>query len=366
MLKRLILALSLVMGLSPAFGAGTIPFSLSQQLDNLGRPLAACKLYTIQAGTTSTPQNAYQDSALTLVLPNPQICDSAGRLPQMFLADGTVKVRLTDRNGVQQVVADNIQVTGASSGGGGGGTVDPTTILSTGDLKATYGTGVLSGFVRANGRTIGSSTSGASERANADCQALFEYLWSADANLVVSTGRGASANADWVANKVISLPDWRGQGIGALADMGNSATTVLTTTYCGSDPTVLGTACGVQSKTLGTTNLPAYTPAGTFAGSAATINSTLSGTVTVTAANVIPNSSVWASQQSGSGSGVVAGTGGGVIQYQQQLSSGPLSTGAASASYTPAGTFTGTAQGGASTPFATTGLLKLATVYIKL
>jgi len=61
-----------------------------------------------------------------------------------------------------------------------------------------YGTGVRSGFVRANGRTIGSATSGATERANADAQALFEYLWNTDANLAVSTGRGASSNADWV------------------------------------------------------------------------------------------------------------------------------------------------------------------------
>ncbi|MCK1465713.1 hypothetical protein IVB34_47370 [Bradyrhizobium sp. 2] len=108
----------------------------------------------------------------------------------MFLADGTIKVRLTDRNGVTQVVADNIQVVGPSGGGGGGGTVDPTTILATGDVKVAYGTGILSGFVRANGRTIGSATSGATERANSDVQALFVYLWAADANLSVSGGRG--------------------------------------------------------------------------------------------------------------------------------------------------------------------------------
>jgi hypothetical protein len=74
--------------------AGTIPLSLSQQFDSLGHPLSGCKLYTIQAGTTSTPQSAYQDSALTLPLPNPQTCDSAGRLPQFFLADGSIKIRL--------------------------------------------------------------------------------------------------------------------------------------------------------------------------------------------------------------------------------------------------------------------------------
>jgi hypothetical protein len=182
MLKRLFLAGLLSLVSVSAFAAGTIPFSLSQQFDSLGKPLANCFFYTIQAGTTSTPQTAYQDSALTLALPNPMRCDAAGRLPQFYLADGLIKVRITDKNGVAQAYPngangiDNIQVIGPSGGGGGGGVVDPTTILTTGDLKVSYGTGLLSGFVRANGRTIGSATSGATERANADTNALFLSL----------------------------------------------------------------------------------------------------------------------------------------------------------------------------------------------
>ena len=259
--KRLTVAIAALFVLaSQAFAAGTIPFSLSQQLDQYGKPLAGCLFYTIQAGTTSTPQNAYQDSGLTIALPNPQICDAAGRLPQMFLADGTIKVRLTDKNGVTQIVADNIQVIGASSGSGGGGTVDPTTILQTGDMKITYGTGSLTGFVRANGRTIGSSTSGATERANADTQALFEYLWGADSNLAVSGGRGASAAADWAANKTLALPDFRGRAIAGLDDMGNSAAGRLTSSYFGTSATVLGAAGGSESQTLTQSQLPAIKP----------------------------------------------------------------------------------------------------------
>lgn len=255
--KRFFLSLALTVGLiSPSFASGTIPFSLSQQFDNFGQPLAGCLFYTIQAGTTSTPQNAYQDSALTIPLPNPQTCDAAGRLPQMFLADGTIKVRLTDKNGVTILTVDNIQVVGASSGSGGGGTVDPTTILQTGDLKVTYGTGTISGFVRANGRTIGSASSGASERANADCQSLFEYLWNADPNLTVSTGRGASAAADWSANKQITLPDWRGRALAGLDDMGNTAAGRLTATYANCTATTLGVGCGSQNHTLTLAELP--------------------------------------------------------------------------------------------------------------
>jgi microcystin-dependent protein len=250
--------------------AGTIPLSMSQQFDTLGRPLSGGKLYIIQAGTTSTPQNAYQDSGLTILHPNPLVCDSAGRLPQFFLADGQIKVRLADANGVNQTLPgggpsglDNILVIGPSGGGGGGGTIDPTTILTTGDLKVTYGTGVITGFVRANGRTMGSVTSGATERANADCQSLFQYLWGADTNLAVSTGRGASAAADWAANKTIALPDWRGRALAGLDDMGNTAAGRLTASYFGSAATVLGAVGGGETVTLTAAQLAPHAHSGT-------------------------------------------------------------------------------------------------------
>lgn len=264
MLKRFFVALAILAGvLSPAWSAGTVPgFSLTPQYDLTGHIAPGCKLYVIQAGTTSTPQIAYQDSGLTIPSPGGSTltCDATGRLPQFFLADGSIKFRLTTSGGTQIFVLDGILVVGASSGGGGGSPVDATTILATGDLKAKYGTGILTGFVRANGRTIGSATSGATERANSDCQALFEYLWAADANLTVSTGRGASANADWVANKTIALPDWRGRALAALDDMGNSAAGRLTATYFGAVTggvgTTLGAAGGLESTTVAQANLP--------------------------------------------------------------------------------------------------------------
>ena len=87
--------------------AGSISLSLSQQFDELGKPLSGGQLFFIQAGTTSSPQNAFQDAALTLPYPNPLTLDSAGRVPQLFFADGQIKIRLTDKRGVQQLVADN-------------------------------------------------------------------------------------------------------------------------------------------------------------------------------------------------------------------------------------------------------------------
>lgn len=341
MIKRLFLSLALFAGLlSPSFGAGTINYSLSQQFDSLGKPLNGCKLYLYAAGTT-TPQFAYQDAALTIAHPWPLVCDSAGRLPQFYLADGTIKIRLTSSTGVNQGYGgagtiDGITVIGASSGSGSGTVVDPTTLLQTGALQPFYGTGARTGFVRANGRTIGSATSGASERANSDCQELFEHLWTEDANLSVSTGRGASAAADWSANKTIALPDWRGRALGFLDDMGNSAAGRLTATYFGTAATALGAAStGLESRTIQTSWLPPYTPAGSF----------------------VSTSNAWVN------------SGGAAF-----VSIAPITAGVAwvmFASTAPfigqiTGIFSGTAQGGTSTPFSVVPPTMLATIYLKL
>lgn len=257
--------------------AGSISLSLSQQFNELGKPLAGGLLYFYAAGTT-TPQDAFKDSNLTLQHPNPIELDSAGRVPAFYLADGNIKIRLTDAAGVTQIAADNLLVIGPSSGSGSGDTVDATTILATGDIKVRYGTGAVTGFVRLNGRTIGSSTSGAAERANADAQALFEFLWTADANLAVSTGRGASANADWVANKQLTLPDFRGRAIAGLDDMGNSAAGRLTATYFGTAATALGAVGGSESHTLTLAQLAAHDHGGATGSTTQTLSSTMYGT----------------------------------------------------------------------------------------
>lgn len=271
MMKRLaIAAVILWASIASCFAAGTIPLSMTQQLDKFGVPLSGCQLFTIQAGTTSTPQNAYKDTALSLVQPNPMVCDASGRLPQFFLADGQIKIRLLDKLGNTQVVLDNILVIGPSSGGGSGATIDPTTIASTGDLKQVYGTQVITGWVRFNGRTIGNATSGATERANADTQALFLYLWAADPNLTVSGGRTTAA-ADYAANKTITLPDARGRALSGLDDMGNAAAGRLTATYFGATGgcsgvlgTTLGAACGGESQLLTVAQIPAHAHANTL------------------------------------------------------------------------------------------------------
>lgn len=260
-MKRFAIAFAVLLALAAhALAAGTISFSLSQQLDANAKPLANCSLYFIQAGTTATPQNAFKDAALTLPHPNPMRCDAAGRLEQFYLADGQIKIRLTDKNGLQILQADNLLVIGPSSGGGGGGgSVDPTTIIATGDIKAKYGTGSLAGFVRMNGRTIGNASSGATERANADTQALFEYLCSNDNNLVMTPPRSGNCSTDFAAGKSMTLPDFRGRGLAALADMGSSDNGLFTgATFTSGNATTLGSLIGAARRSLALANIPSH------------------------------------------------------------------------------------------------------------
>lgn len=87
---------------------------------------------------------------------------------------------------------------------------------TTGDAFLTLKTVAPSGWLLMNDGTIGSATSGATTRANADTQALFELIWNGVSNTFapVSGGRGASAEADFAANKTIALTKQLGRAIG--------------------------------------------------------------------------------------------------------------------------------------------------------
>jgi microcystin-dependent protein len=89
----------------------------------------------------------------------------------------------------------------------------------TGDVKLSYAWGE-EGWVRLVDWTIGGPLSGASARAGADCEALFKLLWANVDNAwcPVIGGRGASANADWLGNKQITLPRLAGRALGVVGD----------------------------------------------------------------------------------------------------------------------------------------------------
>ena len=103
-------------------------------------------------------------------------------------------------------------------------------LATTGDVKWRPTEESLSGWVKANATTIGNAASGANGRANADTQALFSWLWTNFSNTQapVSGGRGASAAADFAANKTIGTLAMQGLAIAGMDTMGGGATSLLT------------------------------------------------------------------------------------------------------------------------------------------
>lgn len=262
--------------------AGTISISLQQQFHrSTGELLSGGRLDMFQAGTISTRQNAFRESNLVNPYSNPIILESDGRVPHLWFADGGIKIRLSDTTGVVQFEADNLPVIGSSGGGGGVDTTDPNSILSTGDLKFRASTGTLSGFVRANARTIGSATSGATERANADCEQLFLYFWNnfSDPICPVVTGRGANGAADWAANKQIGTFDMRGRGTWGVNDMGHTdAGRLLSADFVIGNATTGGSVGGLSLRPILQANLPSYTLPNTLGVAVANGTSVLHGT----------------------------------------------------------------------------------------
>jgi hypothetical protein len=213
--------------------AGTLfGLGLSQQISADGVPLSGALLYLYEENS-STPVTTYSDFSLSTEQTHPIEADSAGRLPQIWVEDGSYRARLTTSAGIEVFDEASVTAIGASvtsgGSGGGGSSVDATAIFQTGDPMWVPFSGSRTGWVRSNGRTIGSGSSAATERANADTQDLFEYLWNNFSNTLcaVSGGRGANATADFNANKTIALLDMRGQGAFGLDDMGNVAASII-------------------------------------------------------------------------------------------------------------------------------------------
>jgi hypothetical protein len=129
-----------------------------------------------------------------------------------------------------------------------------------GDTKYRPGNAVLTGWVRANGLTIGNAASTGTERASADTEPLFTFLWStfADAQCPVLPGaRGASAAADFAANKRLTLPDAAGRAFICLDNAGAGAKARLTTT-ASPDGSTPGATGGSETRVLVTANLPVH------------------------------------------------------------------------------------------------------------
>jgi hypothetical protein len=105
------------------------------------------------------------------------------------------------------------------------------------------------GYVAMNDGTIGNTASGGTTRANADTFQLYKTLWDgvSDTYAPVSTGRGASAVADFLANKTLTLTRSLGR---ALAGAGAGS---------GLTSRALGEFLGAESHTITANELPSHT-----------------------------------------------------------------------------------------------------------
>lgn len=121
--------------------------------------------------------------------------------------------------------------------------------FSTGDVKFTLKTVADTNWVMANDGTIGNAASSGTARANADTLALFTLLWNNVSNTyaAVSGGRGASAAADFAANKTIALTKMLGRALG-VAGAGSTLTS-----------RALGEFLGAETHVLSTAEMPAHT-----------------------------------------------------------------------------------------------------------
>ena len=219
-----------------------------------------------EAGT-STPKAVYQDGDESIVFEEDVETDGYGRWPAVFIPYGPYKIIVETAGGTELFSADDIQNPAPFTDDF---ELDQDSVLNTGDIFFSFKNGTRTGAVRCNGRTIGNASSGATERANADCEDLFAFLWNNVANgqAAVSGGRGASAAADFAANKTITLPNGCGAGPVGYADMGNTDNGELDDApVVSGGPTTAASILGANTHTLLTAELAAHTHgAGSYAG----------------------------------------------------------------------------------------------------
>lgn len=231
------------------------PGSLIPWIDQNGDPQVGAVVEFFDAGTT-TPQAVYTDSSLsTPAGESSRTANASGQFGALFLnpTPGSYRIKVTAEDDTVIWDVDGISVPkDADYTTPDSGETSPELLFTTGMLQHYYGTTAPAGWVRSNGRTIGSTTSGATERANDDCEDLFLLLWAHDSTLSVSGGRGGTAAGDWAANKTIALPDLRGRALVGLDTMGNSAASVLT----GID--TLGETTGAETVTLTSAQIPTH------------------------------------------------------------------------------------------------------------
>lgn len=194
------------------------------------------------AGVVNLLAGALRATASRLFIQDQTDSTKVGQLDVSLIATGTTRVlQFPDAAGVisTQTYAQTVA----------------TARLPTGTVLECWTSTLPAGFVWPNGSTISNTGGAGSQRANADCQALYLLLWTFS-TLAVTGGRGANAAADWAALKPIALPDRRGT-VGAGADNLGGATSAarLSVVMASTAP---GTIGGTQNHVLTSAEIPAH------------------------------------------------------------------------------------------------------------
>lgn len=231
-----------------------------QVVRSQGQFLVGARVEFFDAGT-NTVRTMYQDGDLNTPFdPEDITTDINAQFPNIWGQGGAYKAVIRAAGGSVIETIDNLPGDVESGGGGGGG---GSTSHETGDIQPSVLSGTRSGWVRANGRTIGSAASLATERANDDCEDLFIGLWP-NTILSVSGGRGATAEADWAANKTISLPDGRLCALIGADGMGGASTNLFSAlTFISGNASTPGSKVGTATVALTSDQNGPHTHTGT-------------------------------------------------------------------------------------------------------
>lgn len=334
--------------------ATLLPNAIQNFLDNNGKPLANGKVYFYVPSTT-TAKTTWTTAGESVAQPQPVPLGTTGRPASPIYGDGSYRQVVQDQ--FNNVIWDYVTASTGSGGGGGGttvgdgnivGTVLPwsglvappnylfaygqvisraayplftSTVTISTNLICTLGLNVLSGIADTSQIRIGAPVEASCMPPGTTVTAIAATSVTVSANASISTAIAATffpyGNGD--GSITLNVPDLRGQVLAGRNNMGGTASSVLTSTFFGSSPNALGAVGGAQSNTLIVGNLPPYTPTGAVTNGAISISGGTNGAVNTTTAV-------------SAGGHAFADVGPGIVATQGGSS------------------FSGVAQGGASTP----------------